>query len=193
MSPAEPVLPKITHAHLGEYSAERYVAAFFKTVVKAPKVRVSASSRDGGLDVTAKGISVQVKHYADKAVTRPDIQRIVGAARPHTTPVFFTPTRYTADAALYASQHGVALFTYDRDGITQPKAMNRAAKQIRKGKGPSTVLLRYGDLGGRLRQMANENGVPDDVAQAARRVANYLSGERSGKNRPIDPEPAGTP
>lgn len=97
--------------------------------------RATPPSGDAGIDVTASGISVQVKRYGSKGVGRPEVQQLVGAARVGDVAVFFTSSRYTDAAVEYADQRGVALFAFDFTGGYPVRVVNRTAERLLRDRG----------------------------------------------------------
>lgn len=84
---------------------------------------VTKSGADGGIDVSASGAVAQVKYWA-KAVPRPDLQNLAGAASTRgdvNHMLFFSRNGYTSDAASWANIAGVALFSFDEAGNPQPQ------------------------------------------------------------------------
>lgn len=88
--------------------------------------RVTAGGADGGLDVVGRGIAAQVK-YTNKAVGRPVLQQLVGAASGRTA-ACFAASGFSAPAQEFADQRGIALFTIRLPNTVT--AINRAAKQM---------------------------------------------------------------
>lgn len=77
--------------------------------------RVTQFVADGGIDITSAKYEAQVKHYTG-SIGAPDIQRLIRATFPHTKGLlFFTSSRYTAQAITAAATAGVALFQYHAD------------------------------------------------------------------------------
>ncbi len=109
--------------------AETFVAKWLRSQ-GFRSVRATPPSSDAGIDVTASGISVQVKRYASKGVGRPEVQQLVGAARVGDVAVFFTSSRYTDAAVEYADQRGAALFAFDFAGGYPVRVVNRTAKRL---------------------------------------------------------------
>ena len=109
--------------------AETFVAKWLRSQ-GFRSVRATPPSSDAGIDVTASGISVQVKRYASKGVGRPEVQQLVGAARVGDVAVFFTSSRYTDAAVEYADQRGAALFAFDFAGGYPVRGVNRAAERL---------------------------------------------------------------
>ncbi|WP_026122986.1 restriction endonuclease [Nocardiopsis halotolerans] len=109
--------------------AERFVAGWLRDR-GFRGARTTPPSGDAGIDVSASGVSVQVKRYSTNAVGRPELQQLVGAAPVGDTAVFFTSSRYTAAAAEYANQRDVALFTFDSEAGYPVRAVNRAAERL---------------------------------------------------------------
>ena len=98
-------------------------------------VRATPPSGDAGIDVTASGISVQVKRYDSKGVGRPEVQQLVGAARVGDVAAFFTSSRYTDAAVEYADQRGVALFAFDFRRGYPVRVVNRTAERLLRDRG----------------------------------------------------------
>nr|WP_253945410.1 restriction endonuclease [Nocardioides sp. zg-DK7169] len=168
--------PPIDHATAGPRSAEQYVAVVLRTVLGANKVKVTSGGRDEGIDVVSRGFSVQVKRYANQAIGRPDIQRLNGARRPGTEGLFFTSSRYTKEAIAYAGANGIALFTFDFDGVVPPRGVNKRAKTLLNGTDQRTAAARrYGDALSYLRMMSNDSTLPDETRAAARELAAFLA------------------
>lgn len=95
---------------------------------------VTESGADGGIDVSASGAVAQVKFW-EKAVPRPDLQNLVGAASTRGDVkhmLFFSRNGYTSDARGWADLAGVATFAFDEAGNPQPQ--NNLAAQIAAGK-----------------------------------------------------------
>jgi hypothetical protein len=92
-------------------------------------VRLTPSGADQGIDVRATGAIAQVKFEA-RQVGRPQLQHLVGArGRDYNIELlFFTGAGYSAHAVKYASEMGIALFTYALDGRVYPE--NRAATLV---------------------------------------------------------------
>lgn len=102
---------------------------------------VTQSGADGGIDVAASGAVAQVKYWA-KAVPRPDLQNLVGAAStmPHVRRMlFFSSGGYTTEARAWADSAGVAIFWFDEGGNPQPQ--NNLAARIATGGAESKTLL----------------------------------------------------
>ncbi|MFC8263298.1 hypothetical protein ACFUNF_38255 [Streptomyces sp. NPDC057291] len=61
--------------------------------------------------------------------TRPTVQQLHGVATAkEKEALFFSPAGYTPPAFAWASQHGIALFQYDRQGT--PQAINTPALRL---------------------------------------------------------------
>ncbi len=67
---------------------------------------------DGGVDIRATGAAAQVKAFSIP-VSRPDVQRLRGAAYDVEHALFFSWNGYSPNAQSYANAVGVALFTFD--------------------------------------------------------------------------------
>lgn len=81
---------------------------------------------DGGIDLRGDDVLGQVKFHA-KPVGRPDIQRLVGAAR-STRSIFYSLSGFTEHAARFAATSGIALFSFTIYGDASPT--NAAAEAL---------------------------------------------------------------
>jgi hypothetical protein len=87
--------------------------------------RVTSGGADGGIDIRARGAVAQVKRW-QKKVGRPDVQRLLGVATAERAKaIFFSSGGYSADAARFADQNGIALFT-----VCPVTPCNEAAKAL---------------------------------------------------------------
>jgi hypothetical protein len=77
-----------------------------------PDAQRTPPGADGGFDVEARGLVVQVKHRT-KPSGREEIQRLVGANLHGASMAFFSTAGYTAQAVQYAQAAGVALYVLD--------------------------------------------------------------------------------
>ncbi len=100
--------------HLSPTDFEHYVAALYENLGYSAKV--TPQSNDGGIDVILKdkngsATGIQVKRYkSDSKVSRPDIQRLVGAcANKYEKMIFVTSSDFSAEAISYAAEQGVTL------------------------------------------------------------------------------------
>lgn len=96
--------------------AEAFVAGWLNANLPGG-ARVTGAGADGGIDVIGDKIAVQVKYYPKRAVGRPAIQQLAGAAASR-KPVFFAyaGAGYTTGAIAWADEHDVALMTYGSNG-----------------------------------------------------------------------------
>lgn len=105
--------------------AESAMAAWLRWLGEA-RVTLTAPGADAGIDIEASGLVAQVKAEAGP-VGRPAVQRLAGiAAHRGTAANFFSLSGYTQQAADWASQVGMALFTFDRQGAVE--AVSPAAR-----------------------------------------------------------------
>lgn len=74
--------------------------------------KTTTAGADGGIDVESAAAVAQVKHWK-QAVTRPDVQRLNGAAPANTARLFYAASGFTRDARLFADEQKIALFVYD--------------------------------------------------------------------------------
>ena len=95
-----------------------------------PDAVLTAGGADGGVDVRATGLVVQVKAEWGKAIPREVIQQISGiAAYEQSRAAVFSWSRFTPQAQAWAEQAGVALFRIlDRNGEVTPD--NAPAAQL---------------------------------------------------------------
>lgn len=115
--------------------AEHNAAAWMR-YLGHPRASVTAGGADGGVDVRAPGALAQVKMRVGR-VSRPEVQRLVGAAGRNSglALFFFSFGGYTADALAYARQSEIAAFTFMLDGDVTPvtpmavKALKAAREQ----------------------------------------------------------------
>lgn len=118
--------------------AEHNAAAWMK-YLGHPTATVTPGGADGGVDVRAKDALAQVKMRVGR-VSRPDVQRLVGAAGRNSGQAlyFFSFGGYTADALVYARQSEIAAFTIllDGDVTAQTPAAVQALKQARDRNAP---------------------------------------------------------
>ncbi|MFD8263380.1 restriction endonuclease [Streptomyces griseoluteus] len=83
---------------------------------------------DEGIDVISERGLAQVK-MEGSPTTRPTIQQLHGVATAkEKDALFFSLAGYTPPASTWASQHGIALFQYDRQGT--PQAINTPALRL---------------------------------------------------------------
>jgi tetratricopeptide (TPR) repeat protein len=83
---------------------------------------------DGGVDVRAQGIVVQVKCHM-KPVGSPDVQRLTGvAAYEKALPMFFSLMGFSPQAEQWAGRTGMALFQFDHAEKVSP--YNRRAREL---------------------------------------------------------------
>ncbi|MFG2358671.1 restriction endonuclease [Streptomyces sp. NPDC048521] len=83
---------------------------------------------DEGIDVISERGLAQVK-MEGSPTTRPTVQQLHGVATAkEKEALFFSLAGYTPPAAAWASQHGIALFQYDRQGT--PQAVNTPALRL---------------------------------------------------------------
>ena len=103
-----------------------------------PDATTTRDGADGGVDVTARGAVAQVKNWQNKVGIK-DVQRLYACAMAERkTPLFFALTGYTAAAAEWADQNGVARF--QMNPITP---CNAPARAIAKGGEPGERWWRY--------------------------------------------------
>jgi hypothetical protein len=76
--------------------------------------KLTPAGADGGIDVESAAAVAQVKHWKN-TVTRPDVQRLNGAAPANTSRLFYAASGFTRDARLFADEQKIALFAYDLD------------------------------------------------------------------------------
>jgi hypothetical protein len=76
--------------------------------------KLTPAGADGGIDVESATAVAQVKHWKN-SVTRPDVQRLNGAAPANTSRLFYAASGFTRDARLFADEQKIALFEYDLD------------------------------------------------------------------------------
>lgn len=74
--------------------------------------KLTQAGADGGIDVESAAAVAQVKHWKH-SVTRPDVQRLNGAAPANTSRIFYAASGFTRDARLFADEHKIALFEYE--------------------------------------------------------------------------------
>lgn len=104
---------------------------------------VTASGADGGLDVEAAEVAVQVKAQ-QSPVGRPAIQQLSGAARNRAS-LFFTTSTYSEEAVAWADLAQVALFEMELDGTPVP--INDAAFAVfRRGVSDEGAWATYRSL-----------------------------------------------
>lgn len=83
---------------------------------------------DSGVDVMSSAAVAQVKAYM-VPVGRPDIQRLAGVAgHARKRGLFFALNGYTSEAAAWADEAEIALFSFDFQG--RPVAENRHARRV---------------------------------------------------------------
>ncbi|WP_328624509.1 restriction endonuclease [Streptomyces sp. NBC_00353] len=83
---------------------------------------------DEGIDVISERGLAQVKMEGSPS-TRPTVQQLHGVATAkEREALFFSLAGYTPPAFAWASQHGIALFQYDRQGT--PQAVNTPALRL---------------------------------------------------------------
>lgn len=126
--------------------------------------RLTGASADGGIDVWSSRALAQVKAHG-KPVARTALQQLVGArGHDHGKVLLFFANEngYSAPAARYADEMGIALFTYDvwgrvravngrarlveRAGRAESAAAGRASTSLQ----PRRTSVRAGDLIGNL-------------------------------------------
>jgi hypothetical protein len=83
-------------------------------------VRLTGPGADRGIDVTADVGVAQVKHQATP-VGAPVAQGALGAGHGRQKVLFFALSGFTRQAADFAQQAGVALFSYDIYGSVTPR------------------------------------------------------------------------
>lgn len=91
--------------------------------------QLTSPGADEGLDIRARNAVAQVKYEA-RDVGRPYLQQLVGARGRSTESrmLFFTGSRYTEQAVLYADEMNIALFHYRLDG--KVLAANKCAAEL---------------------------------------------------------------
>ncbi|MGO2621164.1 MAG: restriction endonuclease [Glutamicibacter ardleyensis] len=93
-------------------------------------------SSTSGVDVTANGYVVQVKHYSNPVGPGP-IREIAGVAHYlDQQPVFFSRSGYTAAAIAFGEHASVLMFTYNSDfGTATPvTALTRRSVDLSLGR-----------------------------------------------------------
>lgn len=113
--------------------AERAAAAWMR-YWGWPDAEVTPPGADAGKDVDAGAAVAQVKAHM-VPIGRPEIQNLFGvAAAEQKSALFFSLTGYTAQAAEWSEMAGVALFTFDLQGMPEP-ANDRAARIAHRRRG----------------------------------------------------------
>ncbi|WP_233414904.1 restriction endonuclease [Streptomyces sp. N35] len=111
---------------VGHWEEAEALAASHMRYLGLQYVALSAGGADGGIDVYAREASAQVK-FITKAVGRPDVQKLVGAAKPGHQLFFYSLSGYSVVAQEYATERGVCLFQFEYDGRVRP--IGRAAER----------------------------------------------------------------
>jgi hypothetical protein len=75
---------------------------------------LTRSGADGGLDAESTAAVAQVKHWKT-SISRPDVQRLNGAAPANKARLFYSASGFTRDARRFADDNNIALFEYDLD------------------------------------------------------------------------------
>jgi hypothetical protein len=89
---------------------------------------ITSAGADGGVDVESAGMVAQVKAEM-KPIGRPVVQQIYGeAALRDVASAVFSLSGFTPEAAGWADEAGVALFSFDLQGV--PVAQNKRATEI---------------------------------------------------------------
>lgn len=121
--------------HPGQFVADdrqaEQMAAYAMRGLGYHDARVTRVGADGGVDVRASGAIAQVK-FRGGMTSRPDVQRLVGAAgRQRLQLLFFSASGYSSKAVEYAIEMDVALFTYTPTGrltVHSPAAQRRTSE-----------------------------------------------------------------
>lgn len=100
--------------------AEELAAWYMGEKLGMTGVRLTAPGADRGIDVTADVGVAQVKHQATP-VGAPVVQGALGAGHGRQKVLFFALSGFTRQAADFAQQAGVALFSYDIYGSVTPR------------------------------------------------------------------------
>ncbi|WP_367183146.1 restriction endonuclease [uncultured Cellulomonas sp.] len=84
--------------------------------------RTTGAGADGGIDVYSRSALGQVK-ARQSATSRPELQRLLGAAgRRQVSLYFFSTGGYTRDALTWADEMGIAAFTLTGEGLAIPNS-----------------------------------------------------------------------
>lgn len=106
-------------AFLTDWAAAETAAIDHMRSIGFVDARKTGAGADGGLDALSSDAAAQVKFYANR-VTRPDVQRLRGAANDYRLALFYATGGYTREAIDYADQAGVSLFAMDVYGRCTP-------------------------------------------------------------------------
>ena len=117
-----------------DYMQAETRAGAWMTFLGATGVVVSQATRDGGIDVAARGFVAQVKWQA-KPVSPAPVQQILGVAHARgARAVFFAgPKGYSRDAIDFATSTGILLFVMGVDGGSLQAASDQARLALADG------------------------------------------------------------
>lgn len=111
--------------------AEDAAAAWVEWFGFGPARHAAVGTRDGGVDLEAKGAVVQVKDYASPVPALP-VQALQGvAAVEEKAALFFSRAGFTPEAIRYADRAHVALFTFNLQ--SEVTAVNGPARELMAG------------------------------------------------------------
>lgn len=144
---------------LGDWQAAEHAAVQHMKSIGFVDAQRTPAGPDGGLDAASGDAAAQVKFHATP-VSRPEVQKLRGAAFEYRLPLFYSAGGYSSDAVTYADQAGVALFLMDPYGRCSP-ASARAASLVdpqrvgeRKAKMVELTARRYSFAAAALREDA---------------------------------------
>jgi hypothetical protein len=125
-----PVSRPATFGHILHWQhAEELAASFLRSLGFADAMTTMAGA-DGGADVVALGLVAQVKNWTSTVVGEPAIRDVYGTAvARRSRAAFFTSSRYSAAAQIFAEENDVALFTY-RQSDGRVIAINQHAELL---------------------------------------------------------------
>ena len=120
MSPYQPRYRLIRNPRDAEINVAEYLKG-----LGARGVAVTRMSRDGGVDVVAEGLKIQVKAQTSPVGVRP-VRELRGVLSVGDAGGFFSLSGFTNGAEDFADGHGLALWEFDYQGLPSP--VNRHAQ-----------------------------------------------------------------
>lgn len=154
--------------------AEELAAWYMQHELELGASNVTPVGADGGIDVTSVNAVAQVKHYGTP-VGGPAVRQIRGAGYGTESVLFFALSGYTRQAIEYASQAGVALYTYNIYGDVDPV------------NGPASILLANAPTTAARRAKQEIRGEWTKAEEASERIQESFERTRSLK-KSIDNE-----